>query len=179
MALPNEIGVEMKKTNFNFYITGMGLVNAAMNLSLILSDSTIHLDRVLNIGWAGSFEIPKGELVEVNEVVHRSLNSFIKSPTLKLDCMSPIKKVICGSADFVESKNESFFLVKRDKVNFQVMDMELFALASVCKKKNIKISSFKYITDQSDEKLFENLKENKLLADQKFADLLLKLQKGF
>ena len=88
---------------------------------------------------------------------------------MKLDCISSIKKVICGSADFVESKNESFFLVKRDKVNFEIMDMELFAIASVCKKNNIKISSFKYITDQSDEKLFENIKENKLLADKIFA----------
>ena len=41
-----------------------------------------------------------------------------------------------------------------------VMDMEAFAMVKVCEIYNVKFNSVKYITDSSDEKMFQDWQKN-------------------
>ena len=65
------------------------------------------------------------------------------------------RRATCGSGDsFVEDRTQYYG---------EVVDMEAYALAKVCHKRDIPFVSFKYITDGADEQAHEDWEAN--LAD--------------
>ena len=86
----------------------------------------------------------------------RGETPFEDDPQLTIKSTSefnPIKRnALCGSGDnFVE-----------DKTNYygEVVDMEAYALAKVCYKRQVPFISFKYITDGADEQAHEDWEAN-------------------
>ena len=145
----------------NILYTGVGKVNATHHLTKrLLADKTMNYDvrirLVINYGTAGSRKYQQGELVDCTKFVQRDMDvtglGFIKYQTpfeknmpIQLDCddvdFNPIgKKALCGSGD-------SF--VQEETIG-DVVDMESYALAKVCKLYNVPFISFKYITDGAD-----------------------------
>ena len=58
----------------------------------------------------------------------------------------------CGSGDS--------FVTKKIEMNVDVVDMEAYALAKVCKLENIKFRCFKFISDNADENATSDWIEN-------------------
>ena len=86
----------------------------------------------------------------------RGETPFEDDPPLTIKSTSefnPINRnALCGSGDnFVE-----------DKTNYygEVVDMEAYALAKVCYKRQVPFISFKYITDGADEQAHEDWEAN-------------------
>ena len=158
--------------DFDVIYTGVGKVNATYALTTHFGKygSYIPYSLVINYGTAGSRKIKKKQLVDCTKFIQRDMDvtglgfmrgatPFEDDPQLTIKSTSefnPIKRnALCGSGDnFVE-----------DKTNYygEVVDMEAYALAKVCYKRQVPFISFKYITDGADEQAHEDWESN--LAD--------------
>ena len=155
-ALPIETQGQID--DYDVLYTGVGKVNATFKLTQKFGKfgSYVPYDLVINYGTAGSRKYKQGELVDCTKFVQRDMDvtglGFIKYQTpfeknipIQLDYdhvdFNPIgKKALCGSGD-------SF--VQEETIG-DVVDMESYALAKVCKLYNVPFISFKYITDGAD-----------------------------
>ena len=159
----------------NLLITGVGIVNAAYNLTRRLAvEGSINYDArlnlVINYGTAGSRKIKKKTLVDCTKFIQRDMDvtglgfmrgetPFEDTPPITIQSTSefnPIgRKATCGTGDsFVEDRSQYYG---------EVVDMEAYSLAKVCHHFDIPFISFKYITDGADEQAHEDWEAN--LAD--------------
>jgi adenosylhomocysteine nucleosidase len=156
MALPLESGGELEKLGVPVLYTGVGKVNASYALTRELTRRAVQggsgIGLVLNLGTAGSSVFATGELVECTRFVQRDMDASPLGfaigetpydqhpPALELDAMFPqLPQASCGSGDD--------FCVGYDPRAFQVVDMEAYALAKVCRMEGVPFACVKYITD--------------------------------
>ncbi len=162
MALKNESGGIFEEQGYSVRYTGIGLISAARVCTeeIILNKP----DAIFNFGTAGSIKFSVGEIIEINQFCLRgdvlaTVNSFIKSQSLTDD-----KKGFCGSADFLEVANAAN--------QYDVYDMEAYAIARVCKDYAIPFHCFKLITDQSNTQLKQDWKKNLEVYRHHWVDLI-------
>lgn len=159
MALREESGGVLEQHGFNVHYSGLGMVNAASKLTELTM--TLKPNRVINLGTAGSFTIKPGTIVEIDGIVQRgNVVSFMRERK-KLETISDLQKVTCGTADYVEVEKSASNL-------YHVMDMEALAYAKVCEKVGIPFHCFKYITDSSDVNTLKDWKANLAFAQVAF-----------
>jgi adenosylhomocysteine nucleosidase len=156
MALPLESGGALENLSVPVLYTGVGKINAAYMLTRELTRRAAHsgndLRLVLNLGTAGSSVFPTGALVECTRLLQRDMDAsplgfavgvtpYDEHPhVLEQDAMFPgLPQVSCGSGDD--------FCVAYDAGAFQVVDMEAYALAKVCRMEGVPFACVKYITD--------------------------------
>ncbi len=171
MALAAESGSVLQQNGYKIFYTGVGLINSAIHLTRVLEKSLVKPDRIINLGWAGSREITVGTLVEVYEVCHRGVHEPFLPKPLKLECLNLKDQVICGSADYVEQFSDGSSLQK----NYHVMDMELYALASVARLFKVPLHSYKFITDRSDKNMMVSIGEQIQSSHNSFLNFLKEL----
>ncbi len=139
--------------------TGVGKINAAMILTRALAryrHGAQALPQVLNLGTAGSRHFARGALVECHDFVQRDMDvralgfaaghtPFDETPArLQFPRAFPhLPAGICGSGDSFETGEPRVFS--------EVVDMEAYALAKVCKSEGAPFACAKYITDGADE----------------------------
>ena len=171
-----------KLDGWNVIYTGVGKVNATYELTAELffqMKLSKTPELVINFGTAGSREIPIHTLVDCTQFIQRDMDAvglgFLKGETPFEDKIAmnfsyvdnPIGKgYVCGSGDnFVEN-------IEDEIVHIDVFDMEAYALAKVCHKIGIDFVSFKYITDNVNEKSANDWKENYSKGITEFKKLL-------
>jgi len=148
--------------------TGCGKINAAHELTTELFFSALALPLpklIINFGTAGSRSLPLQTLVDCTKFIERDMDAtalgFERGETpydnhdphgssIIIDysaIQNPISKnCVCGTGDsFVEH-------VDNEMKEIDVFDMEAYALAKVCDKIGIDFVSYKYITDNADER---------------------------
>ena len=131
--------------------TGLGKLNAAYALTRELQRRRPKL--VVNYGTAGGLNPSLAGLVEIRRVLQvdmeaeplapRGQTPFSPDP-FQLD--SGVEGVVCGSGDRFVTAVDPWLL----QHGVEVVDMELFAIASVCQREGIPWRSFKYISDHAD-----------------------------
>ena len=132
-----------------FHHTGVGKINASIKLMEL-----IHLhnpNQVINYGTAGSIKKEINGLVECTTFVQhdmdaRGLLNFQLGQT-PFDSISKItisnEGYTCGTGDkFVKNPLE---------LECDIVDMEAYALAKVCKIYNIEFKCYKYISDYAND----------------------------
>ena len=152
-ALKDELKIESSKIDLLY--TGVGKINAAISITKYLSKRTIP-EYVINFGTAGSKIIPVGEMVDCTKFIQRDMDvsglGFMKSQTP----FEPLVPIILDSSHVTFNPigmnetcatGDSFVQEETD----YVVDMEAYALAKVCWKRNVDFISFKYITDNANE----------------------------
>ena len=167
-ALHRELSDLQLNTNYNVIYTGIGKVNATYSLLKALHRR--DYDLVINYGTAGSRNIPLHTLVDCTNFVQRDMDTrplgFKKGytpfeedvpPRLCFPFSSlnnPIRKnLTCGTGDnFVQNID--------DEINCDVFDMEAYALAKTCWKIGKDFVSYKYITDNANEKSADDWEKN-------------------
>jgi adenosylhomocysteine nucleosidase len=148
MALPEESQMVFEKNGHKPYYCGIGQTKAAFWTQKLIAD--LKPDQVINLGTAGSHSFKQGDLVECTSFIQRPANNFIpiSSKSLKIDSCTELPKVICGTGDFIETG--------KPLVQCDVMDMEAYAMAYVCKQLNVKFTSVKYVSDNSDQNMLNH-----------------------
>lgn len=153
MALPQESQNHFENHKIEVRYSGIGKINAAaLTTELILQKKVQH---ILNLGTAGSQKFAKGTLVECSGFVQRDMNMtmfgiphginpFEKETTLirAISLFPDLPQGICGTGDLIEPFPT--------KVSCDLVDMEAYAIAKICRKWNVGFTSVKYITDGSD-----------------------------
>lgn len=149
IALKQESQGLFEKGGFQPLYTGIGKLNAAFTLERALQKQK-KPQFVINLGTAGCHKIKSGrfqlhQLVECTSFIQRDLQQIHKkAEILETARQTDLISVRCGTADFIE--------FSEPKIECDIMDMEAYALAAVCKRFEVPFMSVKYITDSSDEK---------------------------
>jgi adenosylhomocysteine nucleosidase len=156
MALPLESGGALEDVGASVLYTGVGKINAAHALTRELVQRALrgvpNVGLVLNLGTAGSSEFPAGALVECARFVQRDMDAsplgfavgetpFDQHPPMleHLPVFPHLDQATCGSGDD--------FCLSYDARHFQVVDMEAYAMAKVCRMEGVPFACIKYITD--------------------------------
>jgi adenosylhomocysteine nucleosidase len=137
---------------------GVGKVNAAMALAGLLERHRISgtaLPLIVNFGTVGSRRHAGGSLVACHEFVQRDMDVRALGfplgvtpyddvpPRLRFDpVFTRLPAAVCGSGDS--------FAVSEVEVECDVVDMEAYALAKVCRLAGAQFACAKYVTDGAD-----------------------------
>lgn len=158
MALESEGQGRLEALGFEVIYCGVGKVNAAYALTKALYEhkaAGMPVGLVLSVGSAGSGEFNRGMLVECTGYVQRDMDAtgigfaFGQTPFedgIQIDTpklFDDLPSGICGTGDS--------FLQTPPPIPCNVIEMEAFALAKICRAEGVAFSSVKYITDGADE----------------------------
>ena len=175
MALPNESKGLFEQAGVQVHYSGIGKVNAAFKAFDVIQKTGCK--TLLNLGSAGSSQFDAHALVEVSTFVQRDMDvsplGFAVGVTpmdddhpaeIHLEAYFPhLEKGICGTGDSFETGTP--------KVPCDLVDMEGYAIAKVCKKLGVRLISVKYITDGANDTAHLDWEENLLLGAQKLLKL--------
>lgn len=158
MALPLEGQGVFESAGIEVLYTGVGKVNAAMTLARRLAaarQSGQKLPAVVNFGSAGSRRHATGTLVACTRFHQRDMDAsglgfppgttpYEEMPAV-LDYPNPfpdLPEASCGSGDSFETGERA--------ATWDVVDMEAYALAKVCRVEGIAFACAKFVSDGAD-----------------------------
>jgi adenosylhomocysteine nucleosidase len=172
-ALESEAADEFK--DHSTLITGIGKVNATYTLTKHLRQTKPSL--IINLGSAGSSEFKRGEVISCSKFVQRDMDvrglgfqqyetPFSNLPVLlEYGIILPeLPQGICGSGDTFEMKHLCS--------DYNVIDMEAYALALISMKENIPFLCLKYISDGADGLAADDWSVNVHKAARAFTEVL-------
>jgi len=175
MALPSESKRLFEQAGIQVHYSGIGKVNAVFKAYEVIQRTGCKI--LFNLGTAGSSQFDTHSLVEVSSFVQRDMDvsplGFEVGITPMDDHLpgaidlepffAHLPKGICGTGDSFETG--------LPKVACQLVDMEGYALAKVCRKLDVRLISVKYITDGADDSAHLDWEDNLLLGAQKLLNL--------
>tara|TARA_B110000027_G_scaffold123183_1_gene138749 strand:+ start:293 stop:817 length:525 start_codon:yes stop_codon:yes gene_type:complete len=155
-----------------FYHVGVGKINATYNLiKLIQKHKPL---KIINYGTAGSLKKKLSGIVECTKFYQRDMDVRglldLKLGQTPFDNINEIvnseEGYSCGSGDS--------FVNKKIEMDVDLVDMEAYALAKVCKLEGIDFRCFKYITDNANDNApsdwIDNCKKGAKLFDNRIND---------
>jgi adenosylhomocysteine nucleosidase len=159
MALPLESDGQFERIGAPLLFTGVGKVNAAHALTRRLTEyrlAGVRLPCVINFGTAGSQRHPTGAVIECTTFIQRDMDvtglGFPLGQTpyedvpARLDVAAAfdgLEPGLCGSGDS--------FVITACAADCDVLDMEAYALAKVCRFEGCTFNAVKYVTDGADD----------------------------
>ena len=162
IALPEESeGIE----GYSIYLSGCGKVNATIATMEAIDAGA---KKIINYGTAGSVGNTSG-LVEVTGYVDRDMD--VRPLGFRLG-QTPFEEGIrIGRKGLVVGSGDSF-AVGKPEIECDIVDMEAYAIARVCKKYDVEFRCFKYISDKADENAASDWNENIRKGNQLFQTML-------
>ena len=162
IALPEESeGIE----GYSIYLSGCGKVNATIATMEAIDAGA---KKIINYGTAGAVGNISG-LVEVTGYVDRDMD--VRPLGFRLG-QTPFEEGIrIGRKGLVVGSGDSF-AVGKPEIECDIVDMEAYAIAKVCKKYDVEFRCFKYISDKADENAASDWNENIRKGNQLFQELL-------
>jgi adenosylhomocysteine nucleosidase len=148
VAMPEELGV-LPSPEMILVHTGIGKVNAAWRCAEALAQH--RPDLVINFGTAGAVTARLHGLIEVGAARQRDMDARALGVALGAtpfeddSCeirFSPAPPV-CGTGDS--------FAASPPELPCDVVDMELYAIAKICRAAKVPLRAFKYISDSADQ----------------------------
>tara|TARA_B100000780_G_C20942147_1_gene375736 strand:+ start:28 stop:561 length:534 start_codon:yes stop_codon:yes gene_type:complete len=132
-----------------FYHTGVGKINATYNLTKIIDK--YKPEEIINFGTAGSIEKGLKGIIECTKFYQRDMDvSALMNLEIGQTPFDNINEIInsndgysCGSGDN--------FVTGPITIKVDVVDMEAYALAKICKLESINFRCFKFISDNANE----------------------------
>ena len=125
-------------------IIGIGKVESSYNISEIITKKKPTV--IINFGSCGNLKNQKaGEIIEVGSVYNDfSAKGIYSYPKISLGK----SKIKCFTTDIFYDKGEDYHNSFHKMLgNCDIVDMELYSIAFICKKKNIELHSFKWVSD--------------------------------
>ena len=152
-----------------FNHTGIGKINATYNTLRLIN---IHKPKiVINYGTAGAINTKLKGIIECTKFYQRDMD--VRSLGLKLGetPFDNVKEIIISENGYSCGTGDSFVDKKID-MRVDVVDMEAYAIAKVCKLENIEFRCFKYITDNADKNSNIDWNENLALGINAFSKFI-------
>jgi len=161
VALEEEFPLANKPPEISGVVyTGVGKINATFNLTRRIIEDNHNLSgsvtEVINFGTVGSVNGKHTGLVEVDTILQRDMVATPLAPRGQTPYQGGVTHAIMlnsgtnitlGTGDsFVNTKDPWF-----DEAKVDIVDMEAYAMATVCAKLGIKFRCIKYVSDNADE----------------------------
>ena len=152
-----------------FNHTGVGKINATYNSLKLIS---IHKPKlVINYGTAGAINSSLKGIIECTKFYQRDMDVSGLNFALGETPYDKIKEIIISESGYSCGSGDSFVNKKID-MNVDVVDMEAYAIAKVCKLENIEFKCFKYVSDNADDSANDDWKRNLELASKAFSNFI-------
>ena len=155
-----------------FHFTGAGKINATYNLTKLIHK--YKPDEIINFGTAGAITKNLEGVIECTQFFQRDMDvSALLNLKIGETPFDDINEIIlsknghsCGTGDS--------FVTKAISINVDVVDMEAYALAKVCKLEKVNFRCFKFISDNADDSAsldwIENCKKGAKLFEHKLKE---------
>jgi len=161
VALKDELpDHDLDSSEYQVWYTGVGKINATMwaTMACIQHDC----ETVINYGTAGSLNNELvDKLVQVGQVKQRDMDA---RPVSALG-VTPFEElgtpgtIVIGTSPHTLSTGDNF-VKEKPELESDIVDMEAYAIAKVCKHFAKNLLCYKYVTDSADESAAEHWKEN-------------------
>tara|TARA_B100001057_G_C22765466_1_gene917457 strand:+ start:582 stop:1115 length:534 start_codon:yes stop_codon:yes gene_type:complete len=158
-----------------FYYTGAGKINATYNLTKIIQ--MYKPTEIINFGTAGAITKDLEGIIECTQFYQRDMDvTALLNLKIGETPFDKINEIILSKNGFSCGTGDNF--VTGDiPIEVDVVDMEAYALAKVCKLEKINFRCFKFISDNADETANidwnENCKKGAKLFEHKLKELNL------
>ena len=128
-----------------FIITGVGKINATFKTLDVINK--YNPKKIVNFGTAGSTKANIQGLVRCTNFIQRDMDvRGLLNFKLGETPFDSINKITFGKGGLTCGTGDSFVKSKVE-LDCEVVDMEAYAIAKVCKIKNIEFKCYKYISD--------------------------------
>ena len=152
-----------------FNHVGVGKSNATYNTLKLIS---IHKPKlIINYGTAGAINTKLKGIVECTKFYQRDMDVRGLDFELGETPFDKIKEIITSKDGYSCGTGDSFVNKKID-MEVDVVDMEAYAIAKVCKLENIEYRCFKYISDNADENADNDWSKNLALGASAFTSII-------
>jgi adenosylhomocysteine nucleosidase len=167
IALEAELPQELPDGYYKI-VTGVGKLNAAIELCTRIAVMPNSITEVINYGTAGivSKKPLIGQLVRPDVIIQRDMLAEPQAPRGVVpfeqgDTAGPIllntdTNITLGTGDSFVMDTDPWF----DYASIDLVDMEAYALAKVARRYNIPFKCYKYVSDFADENAADTWQEN-------------------
>lgn len=177
IAIPEEVKGIKEILGSPVFYAGVGKVNAAIGAVELIKQG---FTEIINLGSCGSKKHKLGDIIRIGKsyqdidcspICAYGLTAFEdEAAFIELD---PDLPGTCFSTDYFyhqehQEKYSTDYL--RMIETCSVFDMELFGIAKACRKYNVKLSAFKWVSDDGD---FAQWEENCAVAFHKVEEMLM------
>ena len=176
VAVPDEVEIQGEILGSPVIFSGVGKINATM---AAYNAVTSKYNEIINIGSCGSLSLPVGEIVKVGQVFQDidvtplcEYGDTLFEAAGKQIVINTLSPISCFTTDYFYDHNQIDKYSKNylEMINkCSIFDMECFAIAKVCKRFNIKFTSYKWVSDSGDG---GNWKENCKVGFEKIKHIL-------
>jgi len=148
-AIPEEkVEINIPNAEVIYVETGIGKVNAAMRTMRAICE--YHPDMVINFGTAGTINHKVGDIFVCNHFIDRdlrkvTLNGVVSEIEFGRDAINRVftgHQLMYGTCNTGDS-----FITQGADIEGDVIDMESYAEADVCREMGVPFISVKYVTD--------------------------------
>jgi adenosylhomocysteine nucleosidase len=148
---------------------GVGKINATYNTLQL-----IHILKpkiIINYGTAGAINTELKGIIECTKFYQRDMDVRGLDFELGETPFDKIKEIIISKDGYSCGTGDNF-VNKKIEMKVDVVDMEAYAIAKVCKLENIGFRCFKYISDNADENADNDWNKNLAKGASAFASLI-------
>ena len=170
-ALDAELDIARAPAGVEIVFTGVGKINTT--IATLLAVQAKRPSLVINYGTAGKIRSSLRGLVEVAHVIQRDMNAEPLAPRGTTPYATELDRLSSGHGDVTCGTGDSFVTASDPWLTangVDIVDMELFALASVCRQQNLPWRAFKFITDDANDFAHEHWTANVADGQQLFWD---------
>jgi adenosylhomocysteine nucleosidase len=130
----------------NVFFTGIGKVNAASKTAMLIE--RYKPNRIINFGTAGGINVSSG-FHQVGKFVQRDMLCSELGSALG---QTPFEDgvVLDLGEGFTCSTGDNFVTDPNLQIPADIVDMESFAIAKVCKMNNVEFLCYKFVSDSAD-----------------------------
>jgi len=158
-----------------FHFTGAGKVNATYNLTKLIQK--YKPDEIINFGTAGAVTKNLEGIIECTQFYQRDMDvTGLMDLKIGQTPFDEVNEIISSKKGYSCGTGDSF-VTGPIPLKVDVVDMEAYALAKVCKLERISFRCFKFISDNADESAnvdwIVNCKKGARLFEHKLKELNL------
>jgi len=154
-----------------FNYTGVGKINATYNTLRLIN---LYKPKIIiNYGTAGAINTELNGIIECTKFYQRDMDIRSLDFELGETPFDNIKEIIISKNGFSCGTGDNFVNQKID-MKVDVVDMEAYAIAKVCKLEKIEFKCFKYISDNADKNANNDWKKNLISGAQAFSKFINK-----
>ena len=153
-----------------FQHIGVGKINATYNTLRLIN---IYKPKiVINYGTAGAINNKLSGIVECTKFFQRDMDVRGLDFEIGETPFDKTKEIVVSEDGYSCGTGDSF-VNKEIDMKVDLVDMEAYAIAKVCKLENISFKCFKYISDNADENSSNDWNQNLKLGAKAFSRFII------
>ena len=152
----------------NIFYSGLGKINAAIKSVEIIK--SYNPKKIINYGSCGAINAELSGIIKVNKFIQHDIDCTPLGFKRGITPYDDIQEIMFDENQGYSCASGDYFVSDKSSISSDVVDMEAYALAKVCRHEKIKFRCFKFISDNADHSADNDWNENLKIAAKKFEE---------